>query len=136
MSRGRHLLPRLATVLRLLSSLALLVAAWLIFQQPLKTALAPWLGSAVADIESSGRSWWGSKSAPGFMLNVTSNPTAAEVWVNGALRTHTPAIANITCRDGEPVTIALKSSGSRDFERTLACREGGSLRMRIRLEPP
>lgn len=135
MGRAERWMPRVESWLRLVSSLALLVAALAIFRQPLTTALVPWLGSAVQDIESGG-GWWGSKSAPGFMLNVTSHPTGAEVWVNGALRTHTPAIANIACRDGEAVTIALKRSGAEEFERTLECREGGSLRMRIRLDPP
>lgn len=127
---------RLASTLRLVSSLALLVATWAVFQQPLMTALAPWLRPVVEEVQGAGSGWWGSKAASGFMLQVTSNPTGAEVWVNGALRTHTPAIANIACRDGEAVTIALKRPGSKPFERTLACREGGSLRMRIRLDSP
>lgn len=123
---------RLASGLRLLSSAALLVAALAIFQQPLSMVLGPRLGPVVNTLEM--ESWLGGGSARGFMLQVTSLPQGAQVWVDGTLRTQTPAVANVPCRDGDPVTITLRHEGYADFERTLACREGGSLNMRIRLE--
>ena len=125
-------MSRLASALRLLSNVALLVAVLAIFQQPLLMVLGPRVGPAVSTFEMG--DWLGGGSARGFMLQVTSLPQGAQVLVDGTLRTHTPAVANVPCRDGDPVTITLRHEGYADFERTLACREGGSLNMRIRLE--
>lgn len=123
---------RAASGLRLLASLALLVGVLAVFQQPLLMVLGPALAPTVEELEMPG--WLGGGSARGFMLRVASQPPGADVLVNGAPRAQTPALANVSCREGDPVTITLRHSGYQEFERTLACREGGSLNMRIRLE--
>lgn len=123
---------RTAAILRLVSSLALWVALLAVFHQPMITAFGPWLGPAVAEIEDGG---WLSGTAKGFMLQAVVDPPGSEVWVNGTLRGRAPVIANIQCREGEAVTLRLRHEGYRDFEQTLACREGGSLRVRLRLQP-
>lgn len=108
------------------------VAILAVFYQPLVMGLGPRVGPAVQELEIG--SWPGSRSARGFMLQVASKPVGAEVWVDGALRAQTPAIANIACRNGDAVNILLRHDGYRDAENVVECREGGSLSVRLRLE--
>ncbi len=115
---------RLAAALRLAGSALLLAAVLAFFAEPLRLVLGPRLALP---------GWSGSTAARGFMLRIVSTPPAARVTVDGEDRGATPALVNVVCHDGEEVTIAVHMRGFPRWQRTVACREGGSLVVNAKL---
>lgn len=118
---------RVGSLLRLLSSLALLVLILALFHPALShlsggrlSALAPWLDPGSA--------------APGFVVSATSSPSGGRLFVDGEDRGPTPTVSNVRCRDGQSVTLRVLKDGFRPWERAVHCREGGSLLIRATLE--
>ena len=79
--RGEKLVRRYRLVagLRLVCALSLLVLAATFFRQPLRAVLGPRLAPMTGAI-------FQPQAASGFMLRISSQPTGAEVHVNGAPR--------------------------------------------------
>jgi hypothetical protein len=123
---------RLAAACRLASSAAFLVLALAFFREPLLRVLGPSLAPAARSVGLGGL--LGTAPAPGFLVQVTSHPAGAEVLVDGTVRGTTPAFLNVRCREGEEVALAVRRPGYREYRRVVRCREGQTLRARIRLE--
>ena len=111
--------------LRLLSGVAWLVLAIALFGRPLDAAL----GHRMAPVfEAVGVDHvLGDAPARGFLLQVNSSPAGARVIVAGQERGQTPALINVVCRQGEPVTLVVELAGRPAVEKEVECREGGRL---------
>ncbi len=118
---------RVASVLRLIASAALLVAVVAFFYRPLTLVVGPMLYHVGLP------SMFADPSAPGFVLQVVSQPPGAEVRIGGTLRGTTPAMLNVACRNGEDVPIEIRKSGYPVFRRTILCREGVPAQARVDL---
>ncbi len=120
----------LARALRLLSGLSLLILALAVFQQPLRRVVRPRVAPALSRIplpealrpESSG-----------FMVRVVSSPSAATVLIDGAVRGATPLFANIVCKEGQEIAIAVEKEGHAGWRRKVRCRVGGELTVQAKL---
>ena len=111
--------------LRLWTALCGLGLVLLLFRQPLGDAVLPRVSSQLG----------GDGVAPGFVVRVESTPADhGIVWIDGVERGPSPFVGNARCRDGEPVVIEVRADGFRPWTRTVACRDGGSLDARARLE--
>ena len=118
---------RLAEVLRVVSRAAFLVLVVAFFYQPLHQVIAPRVIPTVQRL-------FQPAVARGFLVDITSHPPGATVVIDGAVRATTPAILNVACAEGEKVTLTVRKEGFPDFHREFACREGQTLRARIRLD--
>lgn len=132
MSRNRRAgeRGRLADGLRLLAWVAFFVAVVSTFRQPFDRVLGHRLRPVLAAIGAD--RLLGIAPAPGFMLQVTSRPSGAAVRIDGIERGKTPALLNVTCRQGEKVVIEVELAG-RSTRRTVECREGGRLEANLPL---
>ncbi len=117
---------RLVGALRLVSRAALLVLAVAFFYRPLYQVLVPAVGPTVQRL-------FQPAAARGFMLDVTSRPLGAAVVIDGEARGKTPAILNVACTEGQEVTLVLTMEGFPAFRQVIPCREGQTLRARVRM---
>ncbi len=124
----------LAPAFRLLASLALLVLAFLVVQEPLRMALGRQWIPGVGTLELPGLGE-GAKAAPGFVVQVLSRPPGAEVEIDGVARGKTPMLGNVQCQDGREVVLRVLREGFEPETRRVACREGGRLQAQITLRP-
>lgn len=122
----------LAPAFRLLASLALLVLAFLVMQEPLRMALGRQWIPGLGTLELPGLSG-GTNAAPGFVVQVLSRPSGAEVEIDGVGRGTTPMLGNVQCHDDQKVVIRVHRQGFQPETRRVACREGGRLQARITL---
>ncbi len=74
-------------------------------------------------------------AAKGFHVQILSEPSAAEVIIQGKSRGRTPFFGNVQCRAEEEVIFEVTSKGFRPWVRNPLCREGGTLEINARLEP-
>lgn len=72
-------------------------------------------------------------AAPGFTLQITSDPIGATVLVDGDPRGKTPALANVACSEGQEITLVIRLEGFPDFRQVVPCRESQTLKARIRM---
>ena len=129
MDRDRR--DRLAGFLRLIAGIALVVLALAFFYQPLRLFLGPRAAGAYYGLGV--HKLFQGAAAPGFVLQITSDPTGATVLVDGDPRGKTPALANVACRDGQEITLVVRMPGFPDFRQVVTCREGQTLKARIRM---
>ncbi len=121
---------RLASGLRLVSALCLLLLAVTVFWQPLRRVVQPWVAPVlqhmpVPEILRPG--------ARGFTVRIVSEPLGAEVSIDGAARGSTPLFANVTCKQDQEIRITVEKPGLPAWRRTVRCRVGGELNVRARL---
>ncbi len=121
---------RLASGLRLLSGLCLLLLALAVFQQPLRRVFSPRLAPVLRQVPVPEVL---RPSPSGFMVRVMSNPSTATVSIDGADRGTTPLFANVTCTEGQEIRITVHKQGFPAWSRTVACRLGGELTVRANL---
>ena len=88
---------RLASGLRLLSALSLLLLAVAIFWQPFTRIAHP---RAMPVLQHLPVPEILRPKSKGFMVRVVSEPLAAKVSIDGAARGSTPLFANVTCCAG------------------------------------
>ncbi|MEM8930870.1 MAG: hypothetical protein AAGE94_06835 [Acidobacteriota bacterium] len=118
--------PSREDLLRLWIACCGLALVTLVFRLPLSQEIWP-RAFTLAEMSSG-------QAAPGFVVNVTAEPTMGAVWIDGVERGPIPFFGNVRCRDGDAVTIEVRTAGHRAWSRTIACREGGSLDVRARLQ--
>ena len=121
----------LARLLRVLSSVCLVLLALAIFRRPLALVLEPRLLPAVQQLGIP--RLFSPAAAKGFMVRVVSVPSGAKVLVDGADRGATPLFANVVCEEGQKVAIEVEKAGYPRWRRTVPCRVGGELTARARL---
>ncbi|MCG8454771.1 MAG: PEGA domain-containing protein [Holophagales bacterium] len=129
-SRRRHRLRRRAHAARWVASLSFLTLALTLFHHPILESLVPRLGEGLARIGLQS-----SNPAPGFMAEVLSTPSGAEVRIDGAHRGTTPFFGNVRCKEGETVTLEVHRAGFETWSRSVPCRQRRTLRAHARLEP-
>ena len=71
-----------------------------------------------------------------FTLMLSSQPSGAEVYVNGQGRGKTPAMVNVSCKGGEEIGLRVERSGYKPWETRVPCQRGGTARPSIVLERP
>jgi hypothetical protein len=113
-----------AQVFRILAALQALALAILLFQAPLRDALAELRADALTED--------GDPNA--FMVQIVSDPSGATITIDGRDRGATPFIGNVPCRVDQKVTIEIAKPGHKTWRREVECRHGGSLRVSARLE--
>ncbi len=121
---------RLASSLRQLSALCLLLLVATVFWQPLRRAVRPRLAPVLQHLP-----------VPeilrprdrGFMVRVVSEPLGARVSIDAAERGSTPLFANVTCKQDEEIRITVEKPGFPVWRRTVRCRVGGELTVRAKL---
>lgn len=124
---------RLASALRLLSALCLLLLAIVVFWQPLRRAVRPRVAPVLQHVPVPEVL---RPSARGFMVRVVSDPTSARVSIDGAARGSTPLFANVPCEQDQEVRITIEKPGYPAWRRTVRCRVGGELTVNARLGDP
>ena len=116
---------RLSQLLHLVAALATLALALVFFRAPLMQNLGPWVDGATSAFTD--------RSAPGFVLRITSTPPGGRLFVDGVDRGTVPLLANVACIKGQGVRLAVTKEGYPPWERQIACREGQTLIVRARL---
>ncbi len=124
---------RLASGLRLLSALCLLLLAFAVFWEPLNRIVRPRVAPALQHLPVPEVLRPRSR---GFTVRVVSNPSAARVSIDGAVRGSTPLFANVVCKQDQEVRIAVEKPGYPAWRRVVRCRVGGNLTVNARLEAP
>ncbi len=129
---GRAAMDRfwLASGLRLLSALCLLFLALAVFWQPLRRVARPHVAPVLQRVPVPEML---RPQASGFTVRVVSSPSAATVAIDGAERGSTPLFANVKCKEGQEVTIAVEKRGFPAWRRTVRCRVGGELTVQASL---
>lgn len=112
-------------LLRVAAGLSWLVLALAVFRVPFEVALGPLARSAGLDRLA--------PPAPGIVLRVASDPPGGRVSVNGIGRGETPMIANVLCREGQPIRVRVEAEGFSPWETEVECREGPPLVVEARL---
>ena len=119
---------RSISFLRLIAGLAFLACSLAIFHPAIDAlsggrlqSIGPWLGST--------------KASRGFVVSATSVPPGGRLFVNGEDRGSTPSLLNVACAEGQEVAFRVVKEGYPAWERTVQCREGGSLKIRATLNP-
>ncbi len=127
---------RIAGGLRLLSALSLLGLAVLVFIGPSSEWFGPRveLGLAQAPKLLPGAQTGSRAGARGFIVTARPNPAGTRLWWDGQERGSTPVVANVRCREGADVELGLRAEGYAPWAKTVACREGGSLLIKPRLD--
>ncbi len=121
---------RLASGLRLLSALCLVLLAFAVFRQPLRRMISPRVAPALRQVPLPEIF----HPAPsGFMVRVASSPSAARVSIDGAERGTTPLFANVVCREGQEIAITIEKEGYAGWQRKVRCRVGGELTVQAKL---
>ena len=77
----------------------------------------------------------GKKATPGFNVRIVSDPTGAEVNIQGQARGVTPFLGNVPCTEDQEIHIELSSKGFRPWVRNPLCRVGKTLEIDARLQP-
>ncbi len=121
---------RVASGLRLLSALSLLLLALAAFWQPLRYVIRPHLAPALQHVPMPEIL---RPSSRGFMVRVVSEPLGATVSIDGAERGTTPLFANVTCEQDQEIRITVENPGLPAWRRTVRCRVGKELTVRARL---
>ncbi len=129
--RGRFDRFWLASILRLLSALFLVLLAVTVFWQPLQRVVNPTGAPALRQLPLP--KLLGPKPAKGFMVRVVSSPSGATVSIDGADRGSTPLFANVACEDGQDVLIAVAQRGFPAWSRTVSCQVGDELTVQANL---
>ncbi len=124
---------RLSGGLRLLSALSLLLLAGAVFWQPLTRIARPWAAPVLQRLPMPEVL---RPKARGFMIRVVSQPSTAEVSIDGAARGSTPLFANVACKQDQEVTITVAKPGFSAWRSTVRCRVGCELTVRARLGAP
>ncbi len=70
----------------------------------------------------------------GFHVRILSEPSGAEVKIQGKSKGHTPFIGNVQCRNEQEVIFEVSLKGFRPWVRNPLCRVGGTLEINARLE--
>ena len=117
---------------RCLFALSLWVLAFGLFREPLTQIFWPRVSDTAQEL---GLPLPDSGPRRGFMMQINSTPSGAAFFVDGTERGHTPALANVACRQGDSVELRVVKEGFAEYHRTVECREGGRLQVRARLEP-
>ena len=120
----------LASCLRLLSALCLLLLAFAVFWQPLRHIVRPRIAPALQHMPLPEIL---RPTASGFMVRVASSPSGATVSIDGAERGATPLFANVSCEQDQEVAIAVEKSGFPTWRRTVRCLAGGELTIQAEL---
>ena len=123
---------RLASFLRLLSGLALLVLAAAVFWRPLTLVIGPEVPSSVEQLALP--RLLRPAAAKGFMVRVVSEPQGARVSIDGSARGTTPLFANVACEEAQEVAVVVEKENHPRWRRVVPCRLGGELTIRARLE--
>ncbi|MEM7584329.1 MAG: PEGA domain-containing protein [Acidobacteriota bacterium] len=131
MSRYSPNRQRAAGCLRIIAGLALLVLALAVFWRPLNLVLGPKIAPTVQQLDLP--RVWRPAPAQGFLVRITSDPSAAQVRLDGAERGSTPLFANVACEAGQPISIVIEKPGLPAWQRTVPCRVGKELTVRARL---
>ncbi len=121
---------RLASSLRLLSALCLLLLAATVFWHPLRAVFRPRVAPMLQHLPVPELL---RPRAKGFTVQVVSSPSAARVSIDGAARGSTPLFANVTCEQDQEVRITVEKQGFPAWRRTVRCRLGGELTVNARL---
>ncbi len=121
---------RLASGLRLLSALCLVLLAVAVFRQPITHILRPRVAPLLQHLPVPEIL---RPRARGFMVRVVSEPAAATVSIDGVARGTTPMFTNVICEQDQEVWIAVEKRGFPAWRRTVRCRVGGNLTVRARL---
>ncbi len=121
---------RLASLLRLLSALCLLLLVTTVFWQPLQRFVRPRVAPALQHIPLPEIL---RRSSRGFMVRVVSEPFGATVSIDGARRGSTPLFANVSCKQDQEVKITVEKPGFPAWRRTVSCRVGDELTVRANL---
>jgi hypothetical protein len=111
--------------LKVAAALSWLALAVGVFRVPLEVALGPLARGAGLDRLA--------PPAPGCVLRVTSEPPGGRLSVNGIGRGEAPMIANVFCKEGQPIHLRVEAEGYSPWEREVECREGQSLAVEARL---
>ncbi len=111
---------RVIRALRSLAALCALGVSLLLFRGPIEQQ---WLSRVNL-----------ARPTPGFMAEITSEPSSAEILIDGVPRGATPFVGNVKCQTDEPVRLEVRAAGWDSWKRDIKCREGGSLEVRARLE--
>ena len=127
-------LRQLASLLGLLSSLALLVLVTAFFYRPMRAVLGPNVLPAVSRMRLP--AFFSDGPAKGFLLQITSKPPGAKILIDGAPRGNTPAILNVICTEGQSVSLTVRKRGFPEFRQSVRCRQGQSALARIDLRNP
>ena len=117
---------RFAPLFRLAGAACALVLALALFQAPLRQ-----ISPAVEDVMTT---LPGMGASRGFVMQVLSTPSGAEIRIDSQPRGTTPFFGNVTCRDGQEVAIEVIGEGRPPWRRVVPCREGGTLRVTARLD--
>lgn len=118
-------------LLRVVSSACLVLLALAVFERPLTLVLGPRAIPAVSRIPLP--ALLGPRPARGFMVKLVSEPSGAQVLIDGAERGSAPLFANVACENGQEVAIEVVQPGYPPWRRTVSCRVGGDLTVRARL---
>ena len=121
---------RLASTLRLLSALCLLLLSAAVFWQPLRRAVRPRVAPVLQHVPIPEIL---RPSARGFMVRVVSEPSGATASIDGAARGSTPLFANVVCEQDQEVRITVVKQGLPAWRQTVRCRVGGEPTVRARL---
>ncbi len=121
---------RLASGLRLLSALSLVLLALAVFWQPFRHILRPRLAPVLQHVPVPEIL---RPSARGFMVRVTSEPLGATVSIDGTERGSTPLFGNVSCQQDQEIQITVEKPGFPIWRRTVRCRVGKELTVRARL---
>ncbi len=121
---------RLASGLRLLSALSLLLLSLAIFWQPLRHVVRPRVAPVIQHLPVPELF---RPSSSGFMVRVVSEPLGATVSIDGAVRGSTPLFANVACEQDQEIAIVVEKRGFPAWRRKVQCRVGKELTVRARL---
>ncbi|MEM9554161.1 MAG: hypothetical protein AAGC60_07870 [Acidobacteriota bacterium] len=111
---------RLASALRLLAAVCLLLAVTAFFREPLRYAASHVVPGLSA-------SFGVAAPASGFMLEMRASVPGARLLVDGVERGTSPFLGNIECRADDEVVLVVEAPGHSSWSRTVVCREGGRL---------
>ncbi len=121
---------RLASGLRLLSALSLVLLALAVFWQPLRHVVRPRVAPMLQHLPLPEIF---RPSPSGFLVRVVSEPLGATVSIDGTERGSTPLFANVTCQQDQEIRITVEKPGFPAWRRTVRCRVGKELTVRARL---
>ena len=117
----------LAPFVQVLAAVCALVLAAALFQGPLLGRMPPGVADAASKLPGFGAS-------QGFVAQILSEPSGAEVRIDGVLRGTTPFFGNARCRADEEIVIEVVADGYKTWQRRLPCRVGDTLTATARLE--
>lgn len=121
---------RIASILRLVSALCLVLLAVTVVWQPLSRIVRPRIAPALQHMPLPELL----RSSPdGFMVRIVSDPLGATVSIDGNPRGSTPLFANVACEPGEKIDIKVEKQGFPAYRRTVPCRLGEELTLQAKL---